>query len=99
MHKLDQTNVLEQAAPYFANEESVKTLQIAVYVMCGGGFLGKSASEQPADFYIDSRVGKLPYGKREIIQAVETLTTLSKAAGFDPHNLPPMPSFHNCGIF
>jgi len=79
--------------------ESIPAHQIAVYVMCGGGFLGHFAAEQPADFYIDDRVGRLPYPKAQIRQAVETLVTLSEKAGLNPHHLDPMPSFHNCGIF
>ncbi len=67
--------------------------------MCGGGFLGRSAAEQPADFYIDDRIGKLPYGRREIVQAVKVLETMAKAWGFDPHHLPEMPAFHNMGVF
>ena len=74
-------------------------LQTAVYVACGGGMLGRFAAEQPADFYIDDRVGRLPYRRKEILQAVEVLATLAQATGLDPHNMPKMPEFHNCGIW
>jgi len=40
--------------------ESIPSMQVAVYVMCGGGFLGRFAAEKPMDFYIDDRVGCLP---------------------------------------
>jgi len=74
-------------------------MQIAVYVMCGGGFLGRMAAEQPADFYIDSRCGRLPYGRREIMQAVQVLVIAAVAHDFDPHHMPLMESFHNMGVF
>lgn len=99
MRKLDQREVAEQATPYFANLESIRAHQVVVYVMCGGGLLGRSAAQQPIDFYIDDRCGRLPYSRREIVQAVATLATLAEAAGLDPRNLPRTPAFHNCGIF
>jgi hypothetical protein len=95
MIKLDQEKVKESGW----TKESIDSMQVAVFVMCGGGFLGKFAAEQPADFYIDDRVSKLPYKKAEILQAVETLVTISEANGLDAHNLAPMPRFHNMGIF
>ena len=79
--------------------DSVPLMQVSVFVMCGGGFLGRLAAEQPADFYIDSRCGKLPYGRREIMQAVKVLTTAAQAFGLDPHNMPRMPLLHNLGVF
>ena len=79
--------------------ESIPAMQTAVYVMCGGGFLGRFAAEQPMDFYIDDRVGCLPYSREEIYQAVEILKTIAVANVMDPHRLPSMPSFHNMGIF
>lgn len=81
------------------SKESVTPMQVAVYVMCGGGFLGRMAAEQPAYFYIDDRVGRLPYRKNEIEQAVKALAVIAEANGLDPHHLPEMPRFHNCGIF
>jgi len=83
----------------YGKGERLQAHQVAVFVMCGGGMLGHMAAEQPADFYIDDRCGRLPYGKREILQAVAVLTTLAKAAGHDPHALPSAPRFHNCGVF
>ncbi len=79
--------------------ESIPPMQTAVYVMCGGGFLGRFAAEQPMDFYIDDRVGCLPYSREEIYQAVETLKTIAVANGMDLHRLPAVPRFHNMGIF
>jgi len=68
-------------------EEDLKALQIEVFVMCGGGFLGDFAMRQPADFYIDQRVGKLPYPKKQIYQAVEVLKAIAIKLGKNPHNL------------
>lgn len=49
--------------------------------------LAHSAVEQPADFYIDTRVGKLRYPKRAILKAVAILARVAKNAGLDPHHL------------
>jgi len=95
MYKLDQEKVKESGF----KAESIPNMQIVVYVMCGGGFLGRLAAEQPANFYIDDRVGRLPYGKKEIYQAVETLKTIAEVNGLNAHNLPFLPSFHNMGVF
>lgn len=95
MNILNQQKVKESGW----GKESIGPHQVAVYVMCGGGVLGSFAAEQPADFYIDDRVGRLPYPRKEICQAVETLTTIAEVNGLNPKHLPPMPRFHNCGIF
>lgn len=79
--------------------DALKAHQVAVYVMCGGGFLGRFAATQPANFYIDPRAGRLPYPRREIEQAVACLAADAEAAGLDPHRLPEFPHFHNCGRF
>ena len=78
---------------------SVGAAQIAVYVMAGGGLIGKSAAEQPAGFYVDSRVSRRPYKLRDIYAAVRVLVRMAEAAGLDPRNLPPMPRFHNLSVF
>ena len=100
MLKLDNQQVLntfKEGGNFGA--DSIPAMQVAVYVMCGGGFLGRMAAEQPADFYIDERCTKLPYGKREIIQAVQVLVIAAGAHGLNPHEMPAMPRFHNMGIF
>ena len=97
MNTLNQEKVKECAS--YWDKESIKAHQVAVFVMCGGGFLGKMAAEQPADFYIDDRVSGLPFSKKKIYQAVETLTTLAKENKLNPHDMPQMSRFHNCGIF
>jgi len=95
MRRLNQEKVAQSGW----DAESIPSMQVAVYVMCGGGFLGRFAAEQPMDFYIDDRVGGLPYSREEIYQAVETLKTIAIANGMDPRRLPPVPRFHNMGIF
>jgi hypothetical protein len=79
--------------------QQVALMQVVVFVMCGGGLLGRFASEQPADFYIDDRVGRLPFGKKEILQAVKVLELAAIEAGFDPRKMPEAPRFHNMGVF
>jgi len=96
--KLDQDQVAKVARQQW-KKSTIPNMQIAIYVMCGGGVLGTLAAEQPADFYIDGRTGRLPYKKAQIRQAVETLKTFAIIHGLDPHRLPYVPQFHNMGIF
>ena len=98
MRKLNMANVKE-SMPLYWSKESVGNMQIAVFVMCGGGHLGRFAAEQPAHFYIDDRCGKLPYSKSAIYQAVEVLKVAAEVHGLDPRNMPKMPDFHNMGVF
>jgi len=95
MKKLNKEKVAESGWEV----ESVPHMQTAVFVMCGGGFLGSFAATQPGKFYIDGRVGSLPYTRKEIYQAIETLCTIAIANGLDPNRLPERPQFHNMGIF
>lgn len=74
-------------------------LQVAVYVMVGGGFLGAFAAEQPKDFYIDSRVGKRPYKVRDCYQAVAVLAIYAKLLKYTTETMPKMARFHNCGVW
>jgi len=77
-------------------EKDLSALQVEVYVMCGGGMLGKFAATQPSDFYIDARVGRLPFSRRDICQAVEVLKGVAIKLGKDPHSLPKP---HICGVW
>ncbi len=95
MKKLNQEAVKEGG--WMA--DTIPSMQVAVYVMCGGGLLGHLAANKPGSFYIDDRVGRLPYTKREIYQAILTLVSIAEANGLDPKHLPEMPRFHNMGIF
>lgn len=76
--------------------------QAKVWSMFGPGFniLPSFATNQPADFYIDSRVGgQMAAPKREIFKEVKKLKDMATETGFDPHGLPSLPSFHHCGIW
>jgi hypothetical protein len=81
--------------------------QVALYVMVGGGMIGRSYVEQPQGAYVDARVGKRPYSMKEIAQAQRLLIIMAEVAGFDPQgfgsegkpNLPSMPNFHGAGVF
>ena len=81
-------SILKIDAPVFGSEDELRALQAQVYTMCGGGLLGQFAAERPADFYIDVRVGRLPYPKHKIYRAVEVLRGMALSLGIDPRNLP-----------
>ena len=72
-------------------------MQVALYVMCGGGFLGRSFAEQPETAYVDRRTGKLPYSAKKIDTARAALVEEAKREGLDPKSLPAMPDFTNMG--
>lgn len=95
-HAID-VEAIRATAPRW--KDAIGIMQVAVYVMCGGGLIGKSAAEQPADFYIDDRASRRPYRKVQIYRAVRTLELLAQANGLDPRNMPAMPDFHNLGVF
>ena len=65
----------------------IQAMQVTVYVMCGGGILGKFAAAKPADFYIDALVNRRPFTSHEIKRAVASLVEQSQRDGLDPHNL------------
>lgn len=81
-----------------ATEAQMRDLQVAVYVMCGGGTLGDFAARQPADFYIDDRVGRLPYAKGKITQVVQCLLAVAHTLGKDSYNLPDI-ELPGCWVF
>jgi predicted Zn-dependent protease len=62
--------------------------QAVLYAMVGGNLIGAMYAEQPADAYVDDRVGRLPYTRREIEKARRVLVVLAQEAGLDPHDLP-----------
>lgn len=98
MTKLDMQKVAENSWNWITPEK-IGALQVGVYVMAGGGLLGRSAAQQPSEFYIDDRVGRLPYARKAIMQAVDVLAIIGQKAGLDPRNMPEMPDLHGCGIF
>ncbi len=78
--------------------EEAHNLQVAIYVMCGGGFLGSFAVENPREFYIDDRVYGLPFSRTKIYRAVSVLTVyfdLLKIKRGDARKC----RFHSCGVF
>jgi hypothetical protein len=77
----------------------LETLQVAVFVAAGGGMLGRFLAEQPGHGYIDTRVGKLPYPKRDIMKMVNCLKIMAEVQGLNSNLLPSVPLFHNCGVF
>lgn len=97
MRKLDMTQVATSFGHY-RKLRKIGTLQTVLFVMVGGGFLGASFAESPADAYIDSRVGKLPYSRKEIEQMRQILIAHAKYLKLDPHKLPPRADFHCGGI-
>ena len=81
--KLTQEQKEHQARSIATNPELMRDTEVAVYTMIGGGLLGAFAVDQPADFYIDSRVGRFPYPKKAILQAVEILALAHQVAGVE----------------
>jgi len=80
---------------------AVERQQAVVYARIGPdfGFLPRFATQQPADFYIDDRCGRTLYPRRAVYAAVEKLRDLAEQAGIDPHKVPSVPDFHNCGAW
>ena len=97
-HKLDMNQLRES---FKGNEDkwSIGTLQVVAYIAAGGGMIGRMYAEQPADAYRDIRAGKGPYNNKDMEKIRLTLVAMAEAYGLNPHHLPCMPDFHNCGIF
>lgn len=112
MHSLDLKKVeesLKERLDFVGRAtmlDSCRQLQLTVYIMCGGGFIGRFAAEQPEDFYIDDRAATV-FPNKVIYQAVNVLKIYAKILQLDPHNLNPSKEMnlgffmnhHNCGIF
>ena len=79
--------------------DKFKALQVAVYVMAGGGMIGRMYAEQPADAYTDTRAGRRPYRTDELESARQCMIASCHALGLDPHNVPPMTNFPGCWVF
>jgi len=97
--KVDPELAAKECSSKLRTKRSIGNLQVAVYVMCGGGRIGRFAAEQPADFYIDARVDKLPYSVKAIYQTVKVLAALAEKRGLDPQAMPKLPGFHASGVF
>jgi len=77
----------------------LEVLQVAIFVAVGGGMLGHMYAEQPADAYIDMRVGKRPYGKQDTEKIRKELCAVARKLELNPHDLPLMPRLNNCGVW
>jgi hypothetical protein len=66
--------------------ELLKEARAVVYAMIGGGFLGRTAICWPQEFYIDSRVDRLPYSRRAILQAVKILAVAHRSLGLHEYH-------------
>ena len=78
--------------------KELEHLQVMVYTMIGGGMLGQFAMTQPESFYIDLRVGRLPYSKKDIYNVIEMMKASCDYLGKNPNDLP-APSFSGCWVF
>jgi hypothetical protein len=80
---------MERWASNFKKEDiPIMQARIETMISGDGGMLSNFAMRQPADFYIDQRVGKLRYPKRDIERAVHVLAMVAEIHGLDPHDLP-----------
>ena len=85
----------------FYNKPTMKELehlQVMVYTMCGGGMLGDFAMRQPDDFYIDDRVGRLPYPQKDIFNVIEMIKAVCDYLKKNPRKLS-TPDFYGCWVF
>lgn len=80
-------------------EWDIGILQVVAYVAAGGGMIGRMYAEQPADAYVDIRVSRRPYSLTALENIRKTLCVMAVEKNLDPHRLPPMPDFYNCGVF
>jgi len=75
-----------------------QALQVAAYVMAGGGMIGQMYAQQPADAYTDIRAGKRPYRADEVETVRQVLIAGCHALGLNPHDVP-MPALPGCWVF
>jgi hypothetical protein len=87
-----------QASDLFYEME-LGNLQVAIYMACGGGWLGNIYAHSPGIATIDSSYGRLPYKRKEIEKMRLVLVAKAKHLNLDPNSLPKMPKLHNCGVF
>lgn len=99
---------LDRVRDYFDDEvksspqkaiERFNNTRMFVYVMCGGGLIGNFAVTDPWSFYIDDRVGRLPYSRKAIYQSVEVIKIMAELLGYKSGSMPYLDlNFHNCGV-
>jgi len=99
--KTDTLNSSTRAGATWHREITIakfQAMQVAVYVMVGGGLIGRMYAEQPADAYIDTRAGRRPYRLDQIEAVRQCLIASCRALGLDPHHVS-MPDFPGCWVF
>jgi hypothetical protein len=101
VHKLDMAEVKHaiQNNRKCSRSWSIETVQVAIYIMAGGGLIGRFFAEQPADAYRDARAGRAPYPAKAVENMRKVLVAMAEVYGLDPHYLPPIPAFHHAGVF
>lgn len=82
-------------------EERLTVKQAQIHAMIGPDFMFVNgfACRRPADFYFDARTGPAKFPKKLITGRVAALANWAGRNGMDPHNLPALVAFHNCGVF
>lgn len=98
VRKLDMDQVKYALESCFSDAD-IGVMQVAIYVACGGGLIGRLYAEQPKEAYIGICARKLPYSRKEIENMRQVLVAMAEQRGLDPNNLPKIPKFHSCGIF
>lgn len=79
--------------------KQMQQLQAALYIMCGGGFLGRSLAESPADNYVDDRCS-IPFSRKAVYNVMQVLTIYAGVLKLDPTKLPGgYFDCHNCGVW
>jgi hypothetical protein len=77
--------------------QRVGASQVGLYVMVGGGMIGRSHAEQPQGAYVDGRASARPYRMSDIEVALEAFIIEVEEAGMDPNNVPMILPFGNMG--
>ena len=73
--------------------------QLALYVMVGGGLIGRFYAEQPEYAYRDTRAGRAPFKTKEVEAMRGALLGLADVCGMDGRDMPRMADFHAAGVF
>ena len=90
---------VKESIEFAGDRWQIGTLQVAIFVAVGGGLIGSMFAHNPKHAYIDLRAGWTPCNRNDIEKMRLTLMAMAEVKGLDPRRLPPMPEFHNCGVF
>ena len=67
----------------------LQVMQVAIYVMCGGGFTGGAAVRAPVQFYVDTRAsGTFPYSDADLMSAVTAYEIRARELGYNTNSMP-----------